>query len=322
MNGSITDVPGIEVGHAQDLEAGTGCTVVLCRAGAVAGVDVRGGAPGTRETDVLASANLVERVHAVLLAGGSAFGLDAAAGVMRFLDERGIGFDAGVARVPLVPAAVIFDLACGSPTARPDAAMGYRACLDAGSGPVRQGNAGAGAGATVGKAAGWDFAMKGGLGSASVEGQEGLIVGAVVVVNCFGDVRDAETGQLLAGTMTPDRRKLAGSVELLTGAAARPTAVFPSNTTIAVVATNARLNKGHALRVAIMAQDGLARAIEPVHTMFDGDTVFCLSTGAIEANASAVGALAARVLARAVAAGVRNAEGLHGALSYRELGGR
>jgi len=319
MNGTITDVPGIQVGQDQDLAGATGCTVVLCPQGAVAAVDVRGGAPGTRETDCLAPANLVERVHAVLLAGGSSFGLDAATGVMRFLDERGVGFDTGVARVPIVPAAVIFDLACGSPNVRPDAAMGYRACLAAGSGPVRLGNAGAGAGATVGKAAGWDFLMKGGLGSASVEAPGGLIVGAVVAVNCLGDVRDPDTGRLLAGTLTRDKRHLAGSSDLLAASAARPAQVFPSNTTIAVVATNARLNKGQALRVAIMAQDGLARAIDPVHTMFDGDTVFCLSTGAIDADVSAVGALAARILARAVANAVRAADGLHGVPCMKEL---
>jgi L-aminopeptidase/D-esterase-like protein len=319
MNGTITDVPGIEVGQKEDLQGATGCTVVLCRQGAVAAADVRGGAPGTRETDGLACANLVDRVHAVLLAGGSAFGLDAAAGVMRYLDEQGIGFDTGVARVPIVPAAVIFDLACGSPTARPDAAMGYQACLDAGRGPVRLGNAGAGAGATVGKAAGLDFLMKGGLGSASVQGQGGLVVGAIVVVNCLGDVRDTETGELLVGTLAADRKHLAGSVELLTRSAARPDSVFPSNTTIAVVATNARLAKGQAQRVAIMAQDGLARAIEPAHTMFDGDTVFSLSTGSLEADTSAVGALAARVLARAVARAVGNADRLHGVPCMKEL---
>jgi L-aminopeptidase/D-esterase-like protein len=319
MNGTITDVPGIEVGQKEDLRGATGCTVILCRQGAVAAADVRGGAPGTRETDGLAAANLVDRVHAVLLAGGSAFGLDAAAGVMRYLEEQGIGFDTGVARVPIVPAAVIFDLACGSSTARPDAAMGYQACLDAGRGPVRLGNAGAGAGATVGKAAGLDFLMKGGLGSASVQGQGGLVVGAIVVVNCLGDVRDTETGELLVGTLAADRKHLAGSVELLTGSAARPDSVFPSNTTIAVVATNARLAKGQAQRVAIMAQDGLARAIEPAHTMFDGDTVFSLSTGSLEADTSAVGALAARVLARAVARAVRSADRLHGVPCMKEL---
>lgn len=318
-SGSLTDVPGIEVGHAQDLEAGTGCTVVLCREGAVAGVDVRGGGPGTRETDGLAASTLVEKVHAVLLAGGSAFGLDAAAGVMRFLDERGIGFDTGVARVPIVPAAVIFDLACGSARVRPDAAMGYQACLNAGRGPVRLGNAGAGTGATVGKAAGKEFAMKGGLGSGCLEAAGGLLVGALVVVNCLGDVRDPDTGQLLAGTLAPDRKRLAGSLELLAASAARPPKVFRSNTTLGVVATNARLTKSQAQRVAIMAHDGLARAIEPLHTMFDGDAVFCLSTGSLEADTSAVGALAARVLARAVAAGVRHAETLHGVPSLKEL---
>src|SRR2546426_32078 len=239
MHDDITDIPGIRVGHDTNLEAGTGCTVILCDTPAVGGVDVRGGAPATRETDLLHPLNIVEEVHAVVLTGGSAFGLDAASGVMRYLDEQHIGYDALVARVPIVPAAAIFDLAFGSATVRPDAAAGYRACEQATRGPIEQGNVGAGTGATVGKLFGPAFAMKGGLGSASMQLSDGTLVGAIVAVNALGDIFDPQTQQVIAGARNP----VGGFV------ASNPF----GNTTIAVVATNASLSKVAANKVAQMA---------------------------------------------------------------------
>ncbi len=327
MNNAITDVPGIEVGHAEDLAGGTGCTVVRCRKGAVTGVDVRGGGPGTRETDALRSDCVVPCAHAVFLSGGSAYGLECATGIMRWLEERQIGFDIGVAVVPIVPGAVLLDLGFGDPRARPDAGMGYRACQAASALEARQGNVGAGVGATIGWGP-WTRRgmMKGGLGTASLRAG-GLVVGAIVAVNCFGDVRDPDTGEVLAGALTPDGKRIAGAIRLLaeeegSGAAAPGGAVEAgptANTTIGIVACNATLTKGAANRVAIMAQDGLARAIEPVHTLRDGDVVFSMGTGAIEADVTRVGALSAWVLARAIANAVKAAETLHGVPAWRDL---
>jgi L-aminopeptidase/D-esterase-like protein len=309
MMNTITDIPGILVGHAQDEKAGTGCTVVLAMDGAVAGVDVRGGAPGTRETDCLDPSNFVTLVQAIYLGGGSAFGLDGATGVMRYLEERQVGLDVGVCRVPIVPGAVIFDLTVGNCKVRPDAAMGYAACQAAGT-EITQGNVGAGTGASVGKAAGPGRMMKGGLGTASVRAGS-LIVGAIVAVNCYGDVIDVDTGRILAGTLTQSRDAFADTRALIR---ADPTGIdpFASNTTIAVVATNARFTKPQARRIAIMAQDGMARAINPIHTMYDGDTVFCLATGAVDADVTVAGALAAEALAHAIASAVRNARSAYG----------
>jgi L-aminopeptidase/D-esterase-like protein len=309
MHDDITDIPGIRVGHDTNLEAATGCTVILCDTPAVGGVDVRGGAPATRETDLLHPMNLVEEVNAVVLTGGSAFGLDAASGVMRYLEERGIGSDVGVARVPIVPAAAIFDLAFGSASVRPDAAAGYRACEQATADPVTQGNAGAGTGATVGKMAGPPFMMKGGLGSASTQLSDGTLVGALVVVNALGDVIDPQTLQVVAGTRHPS------------GQGFLATNPF-GNTTIAVVATNASLTKAQVNKVAQMAHDGMAQTIRPAHTMFDGDTIFALALGpqsqtmtnrALAASqVSMIGAAAAITLARAIVKAVRHATELHG----------
>ncbi|HKP10697.1 MAG TPA: P1 family peptidase [Blastocatellia bacterium] len=316
-------MPGIRVGHAHDLAARTGCTVVLCEAdGATAGVDVRGAAPGTRETDLLAPENLVERVHAVLLTGGSVFGLDAACGVVRWLEERGVGFDTGVARVPIVPAAVIFDLAEGDARVRPDHRMGYAACERATSGPPEEGRVGAGAGATVGKIAGIAMASPGGIGMASARLASGATVGALVVVNAFGDIVDPSNGRIIAGARSPrggwldTQRVIESGPPLVSEAKAHDSNERPAksaapdasrrpfsamqNTTLAVVATDAALTKAQARKVAAMAHDGLARAIKPIHTMFDGDTIFALSTGNVPADVTAVGAVAAEVLARAV----------------------
>ena len=325
---AITDVPGIRVGHWTNLEAATGCTVILCTDGAVGGVDVRGGAPGTRETDLLDPVNVVEKVHAILLGGGSAFGLAAADGVMRWLEEHGIGFDVGVARVPIVPAAILFDLGFGSAKVRPDAASGYAACAAASDGPVAQGNVGAGTGATCGKMLGPLQAMKSGLGSASRQIEGGAIVAAVVAVNAAGDVYDPRTGRIVAGARTPGGKGFFNEsprggpqppavrcLEPLPGASL----LAGTNTTIAVVATNAALSKSGATKVAQMAHDGLARAIRPAHTMFDGDTVFALSTGSVQADLSRIGAVAADVLADAVLAAVLAAEPLHGLPAVRNL---
>ena len=311
MFDDIMDVPGIRVGHDTNLEAGTGCTVVLCDTPAVGGVDVRGGAPATRETDLLDPLCMVDEVHGVLLTGGSAFGLDAASGVVRYLDERGIGYDAGVARVPIVPAAAIFDLPFGSATIRPDSDSGYRACeqADTATGPIEQGTIGGGTGATVGKMLGPDFAMKGGLGSASQELLGGIIVGAIVLVNALGDIIDPQTQHVLAGTQNATGKNPAQSNPF-------------GNTTIAVIATNATLTKAEASKVAQMAHDGMAHVIRPAHTMFDGDTVFTLALGdrtsAIQHDTataaqtvSIIGAAAANTLARAIVKAIRQARTLH-----------
>lgn len=319
MKDAITDVPGIEVGHAQDLEAATGCTVILCRSGATTGVSVHGGAPATRETDCLRPENVVTEAHAVVLAGGSAYGLNSAGGVMRYLEEQGIGYDVGVTRVPIVATAALNDLAFGDHRIRPDAAMGYSACLNASKKNTEQGNVGAGTGAAIGRLEGNARGMvKGGLGAASFSIGE-LIVGAIVAVNCNGDVIDAETGETLAGTLNPERTGVAGAMKLLTTQNEQYKEGFPSNTTIGVVATNARLNKAIATRVAMMAQDGYARAIIPIHSFGDGDVTFCMSTGKLQADPNRVGAIAAWVMARAVVKAVKAAESLHGVPACRDL---
>jgi L-aminopeptidase/D-esterase-like protein len=319
MGGSITDVPGIEVGHAQDLEGGSGCTVIICRKGAVTGVDAAGGAPGTRETDALRPENVIPLAHAVFLAGGSAFGLDCGAGIMTYLEERKIGFNVGVTVVPIVPGAVLNDLAFAEGKTRPNAAMAYEACAQASAGETRQGNVGAGTGAAVGRLAGNSKGMmKGGLGTASVMVGT-LVVGAIVAVNCNGDVSDPKTGELLAGTLTPDRRRIAGAMDMITSALGGYKGGFPSSTTIGVVATNARLTKAAATRIAMMAQDGLARTINPVHSLGDGDVIFCMGTGDLESDTTRVGALAAEVMAQAVVNAVRAAEKLRGVPACRDM---
>lgn len=305
---AITDVPGIRVGHVTDTEAMTGCTVALCPdKGAVGGVDQRGGAPGTRETDLMRPMHMVERVHAVVLAGGSAFGLDAASGVVRWLEERKIGFNTGVARVPIVPAAVLFDLDTGNPNIRPDAAMGYAACEAAHDGPVEEGSVGAGTGCTVGRLLGPGRASKSGLGTASVSLGGSLVVGAMMAVNAVGDVVDPRTGAILAGV-----RPLAGdgttsTLEVMKNLVGKAVLRFAGrgHTVIGIVATNARLTKEEANKVAQMAHDGLARAVRPAHTMLDGDTIFALATGRKRADVNLVGAYAAEVVAKAIVRAVQ-----------------
>jgi L-aminopeptidase/D-esterase-like protein len=313
MNNAITDVVGIKVGHWTNLQAATGCTVIICEEGAVGGVDTRGSAPGTRETDLMHPVRLVERAHAILLSGGSAFGLDAATGVMRYLEEHDIGFDVGVAKVPIVAGAVLFDLTVGSAKIRPDAAAGYAACQAANTGAVAEGTVGAGTGATVGKLLGQPNATKTGLGTASVQIAGGTIVAALVAVNAFGDVVDPESGKILAGTRHPRTGEFINTMKAMQGDLAGFTGAF-TNTTIGVVATNARLNKEGANKIAQMAHDGLAMAIRPVHTMWDGDTIFALATGKAEkeSDVSIVGAAAADVMARAVVNAARKATALAG----------
>lgn len=284
----------------------TGCTVVLAMQGAVAGVDVRGAAPATRETDLLRPGMLVERVHAILLTGGSAFGLAAADGVMRYLEERGIGFDAGVARVPIVPAAALFDLGVGRADVRPTAEMGYRACQVATDGPVQEGAVGAGTGATVGHLLGPDGAMRGGIGTAALRLPGDVVVGALAAVNAFGDIRDEATGAILAGARTPSGEFVDTARAFLEGKDELGFARFMStNTTLAVVATNAALTKAEATRLAQLAQDGFARVITPAHTMVDGDIVFALCTGDAVSNLLTLGSAAAGVVAQAITRAVR-----------------
>lgn len=318
----LTDVVGIRVGHFSDSRRPTGCTVVLAEGGATCAVDVRGGAPGTRETDLLDPVNMVDRVHAVVLSGGSAFGLDAATGVVRFLEERGIGFAVGAARVPIVPAAVLFDLGLGDWRIRPDAEAGYAAAQAATDGLVTEGNVGAGAGATVGKLLGAERAMMGGLGSASLSLPDGTTVAALVAVNALGDVVDPSSGTIVAGARTPDGRGAADAMQALLAGSAQATPSQGENTTIGVVATNVALTKAEAQRVARMAHDGLARCIRPAHTPWDGDALFALSTGAVlrESPALLVGALAAEVVAQAVLRAVRAARGVLGVPAASDLG--
>ena len=310
--GAITQVRGLEVGQFTDPRRPTGCSVVIARTGAVGGVDVRGAAPGTRETDLLDPANLVGVVHAVLLTGGSAWGLDAAGGVMRWLEEEGVGLYVGSAPgqvVPIVPAAVLFDLHLGDARIRPDAAAGYAACQAAGD-EIAQGNAGAGAGATVGKLFGMPYAMKGGIGTASVT-LEGVTVGALIAVNALGDVVDPAAGTPIAGARTEDGQQLRGSVAAAL-AGDKPLALLAgANTTIGVVATDAPLTKAQCQRLAGAGHDGLARAIRPVHTMSDGDTLFALSTGMAGAlDFNVLCTMAGEAVARACVNAVQSAQGV------------
>jgi L-aminopeptidase/D-esterase-like protein len=318
--GAITDVAGLRVGHFTDERRPTGCSVVLCPQGAVCGVDVRGAAPGTRETDLLRPDNLVEHVHALLLTGGSAFGLDAASGVVRWLEERGHGLGVGPAVVPIVPAAVLFDLWLGDHRVRPDAAAGYAACEAASHEPPAQGNVGAGAGASVGKLFGIERGMKGGIGTASLK-VGAVTVGALVAVNPTGDVIDPATGRVIAGTRGADGQPRSATQAIAAGELP-PRALPGMATTIGIIATDAVLTKAQCNKLATMAHNGLARSIDPVHTMADGDTLFALATGVSgrPGEMTVLGALAATVMSRAVLNAVRAAEGLPGLPAARDLG--
>ncbi len=327
MHNAITDVEGLKVGHYSDREAATGCTVVLCEEGAVAGVDVRGSAPGTRETALLSPTCLVEQVQGVLLAGGSAFGLEAATGVVRYLAERGCGFDAGVAKVPIVPAAVLFDLNIGRSDVWPHGEAGYEACLAAAAGPVEEGSVGAGTGAKVGNLLGPTCATKAGVGTASERIGKGIVVGVLVVVNALGDVVDPRSGAIIAGTRRPLVGGFLDTVAQMKsglGQAMRDAGKKLGfvNTTLAVVATNACLTKVQATKVAQMAHDGLAMAIRPIHTMFDGDTIFALATGKAGkegGDVSLIGTVAAHLLAQAIVRSVQQATSLAGVPAVKDL---
>lgn len=314
----ITDISGIRIGHAEDKAAATGCTVILCPEGATAGVDVRGGAPGTRETDLLNPVNYVDKVHGILLGGGSAFGLDAAAGVMQYLEEQGIGFDVGVTKVPIVAGAVLFDLNCGDYRIRPDKAMGYAACQAAGNGLVTEGSVGAGTGATVGKVFGVEHVMKGGLGISCL-GVGELRVGAIIAVNCLGDVVNPATGAIVAGAYQEQPFAFLNSEAGLIAQHDKTTNRFAGNTTIGTVITNAVMSKGQAAKVASMAHNGYARTIRPAHTLFDGDTIFTLATGQVTADSNVVGVLAAQAVEQAVLRAVKQATSLAGVKCYSDF---
>ena len=316
---SVTQIPGVFVGHSTNEVAGTGCTVIVCPSGATGGVDVRGGAPATRETDLLRPEETVDVLHAVVLSGGSAYGLAASCGVAEELERRGLGLDVGLARVPIVSGACLFDLACGDPRTRPTIEDGRLACvaaLEGGDTPLPRGNVGAGAGCTVGKLAGPERAMKSGLGE-DVEVAGDLVCGAISAVNACGDVRDPDTGEKIAGLRNPDGT-LGSSVDaLLGGYATMP--LSRTNTTISCVVTNARLTKAQATKVAQMAADAYAHAITPTHTTNDGDTVFVMATGEVEAPVDVVGSLATKALGRAIADGARQATGAYGYPAARDL---
>lgn len=317
--GSITDVPGIRIGHAQDEAALTGCTAIMAEEGAICGVDVRGSAPGTRETELLQPTAMVPHVHAICLSGGSAFGLEAAHGVMRYLQERGIGLDVGVGRVPIVPGAILFDLAIGRPDVTPTAAMGYAAAASASSSPPAQGNAGAGMGATVGKYAGPERSMKGGFGTASVKLPSGLVIGAAVAVNAVGEIRHPGHRGTAAGARGDEPGSFLAPLRYLSGLDKPFAGMKPgTNTTIALVACNANLTKTEMNKVAEMAHNGLARTIFPVHTMFDGDTVFAMTTGGVDASVDLAGMWAAETLAYAIINAVTAAESAGGVPAARD----
>ena len=317
----ITQIENILIGNAQDDLGGTGLTVVLCKRGAPAGLDVRGGGPASRESELLRPVAACEGVHAVLLSGGSAFGLDAAGGVMRYLSEQGIGFDTGVAKVPLVCQSCLFDLSVASPSCRPGAEMAYQACKNAEKNRPASGNAGAGTGASVGKLLGMDFAMKTGLGMYAVQAGP-LKVGALAAVNALGDVFDCDTGAQIAGLRSEQGDSLRSSEQFMLEMLDRPANLFAGNTTLGVVVTNAAFDKTQMNKVAAMAQNGLARAIRPVHTSADGDSVYALSVGDVRANLDAVGTIAATVLARAIRSAVWTAQSAYGLPCARELGKR
>jgi L-aminopeptidase/D-esterase-like protein len=321
QDGGLTAVAGIRVGHFTDERRPTGCTAILAERGAVCGVDVRGGAPGTRETDLLDPVNTVQEVHGLVLSGGSAFGLDSATGVVRFLEERGIGFPVGELKVPIVPAAILFDLSIGDWTIRPDAEAGYKAARAANRGPVAEGSVGAGAGATVGKLLGKARAMRGGIGTAALRLPRGGTVAALVAVNALGDVFDPDSGRTVAGVRSEDGRELVGAMNVLLSGRGAGREQKGENTCIGVIATDVAMTQAEATRVAQMAHDGLARVIRPVHTPWDGDTLFALSTGGVELAQPAllVGAVAAEVTARAVLRGVRAATGLPGIPSVSDF---
>ncbi len=307
----ISEIEGFKIGSDQDTAGGTGCTVIICRNGATAGVEVRGSAPATRETDLLSPVNMVEKINAVILSGGSAFGLDAAGGVMKYLEENSIGYETGFGVVPIVCGASLFDLCVGNPKARPDMKMGYAACMNARENSPKEGNYGAGTGATVGKLHGPDHMMKSGLGIHAV--QAGRVkCGAIVAVNALGDVYDADTGDQLAGILNRDMDGLGNTHALMMDFMEQDLNAFRANTTLGCIITNARLTKAQCTKLAAFTHNGYARAIRPVHTTVDGDTVFVMAAGNVDAGLDSLGALAADVMAKAIARAVLSAEPAYG----------
>ena len=318
MYNNILDVAGIKVGQAQNEKALTGCTVIICEDGATCGVDVRGGGPGTRETDLLNPVNMIQKVHAVVLSGGSAFGLESTCGVSEYLEEQNIGFDVGVAKVPIVVGAVLFDLGAGDAKVRPDKKMGYEACVNASSEKLQQGNYGAGCGATVGKIKGMEYAMKGGIGSSSIKLPNGLVVSAMVAVNAFGDVY--ESGQVIAGVLNDEKTKVDNSYELMKEGVSKG-GFSIDNTTIGVVVTNAKLDKAGCTKISQMAHNGYAKTIFPIHTPHDGDTIFTMATGEVEigADITLLGSLATEVIEKSILNAIKNAKSINKIVSYGEL---
>lgn len=319
MLNAITDVPGIRVGHASDLEAKTGCTVILCEEGAVAGVDVRGTAAGTRQIDSLNPLHLVNEVHAVCLAGGSAFGLDAGGGVVKFLEEQGKGLDILTVRIPIVPTAIIFDIFFGDNKVRPDKEMGYQACLNCSSEKVDEGSVGVGTGATVGKLFTTKQAMKGGVGTASARLPNGAVVGALAVVNAFGDVIDGKGEIIVGARAAEDSGELVNSAERIKDGGVQREFLPGESTTLGVIATNCRLSKEQATKIAQMAQDGIARATDPAHSLFDGDVTFALSLGNKDADVNTIGRWGAELIAESIQRAVREADGFGIVPAYRDL---
>lgn len=316
----ITQLKEFHIGNAQNLEAGTGCTVIICEEGAAAGVDVRGGSPGTRETDALHPNNLRSSIHAVMLSGGSAFGLDAAGGAMKYLEEKGIGRDVSVTKVPIVCGAILFDLKCGDYRIRPDLSMGYEACSNAYREQPKEGNYGAGTGATIGKANGDSYAMKGGLGFYCFQEGE-LKVGAVMAVNCVGDIFDPKENRLLAGTLDEDGKTLADGEKLILMNYRNKVDFFSGNTIIGTVITNAVLTKAQANKLASVSHNGIARVVRPAHTIYDGDTVFTMASGKVEADFDAVAILAVKSVEQAIINAIKNAETAYGFKAYKDLDG-
>ena len=316
-SGYITDIEGIKVGHSTSEEGMTGCTVVICEEGATGGVDVRGSAPGTRETDLFIPEKTVDRVHAIVLSVGSAYGLDATSGVMKYLEEHGIAFDVGVTKVPIVASAVIFDLNIGDYRIRPDLIMGYEAAKSATTRENRQGNIGCGMGATVGKIMGPKNVMKSGLGSATIEVGE-LKVSALVSVNSFGDVYDYRTNEQIAGVYDYSRDIMLNTYEIMKN---RDSDIGFSiqNTTIGIIATNAILNKAQAYKISQMAHNGFARSIDPIHTMVDGDTIFTMATNKIEADINLVGSMAAEVMSQAISNAIFYSKGYNEIYSFQDI---
>lgn len=316
MYNNILDVKGIKVGQVQDTEGLTGCTVVICEEGATCGVDVRGSAPGTRETDLLDPINMIQKVHAVVLSGGSAFGLESTCGVSKYLEEHNIGFDVGVAKVPIVVGAVLFDLIVGDPKCRPNIDMGYKACEAATDKELRQGNYGAGCGATVGKIRGPEYCMKGGIGSYSIKLENGLVVSALVAVNAFGDVY--EDGKLIAGVLDDSKKKNLSTYNILKEGFSKG-GFSIDNTTIGVVVTNAKLDKAGCKKVSQVAHNGYAKSIFPIHTPHDGDTIFTMATGEIESDITLVSSIATEVVEKSVINAIKNANSIKNIPSYKEI---